>query len=118
MGYMKHDAIVVTSWNGEAIFEAAAKARGIGLQVVGPSDKVANGYRSFLVCPDGSKEGWEESCRFDLKRAEYIEYLNKIRYEDGSSCLHWVALEYSQDDQNAKITAHTWQQEEVSILGI
>lgn len=27
MGYMRHDAIVVTSWKSEAIEEAAAKAR-------------------------------------------------------------------------------------------
>lgn len=61
--------------------------------------------RTLLVCPDGSKEGWEESDAFDAKRSEYIEYLNS----DNSSSLSWVALSYSSDDRDAKITAHTWQ---------
>lgn len=30
MGYMRHEAIVVTSWKSEAIEEAAAKARECG----------------------------------------------------------------------------------------
>lgn len=109
MGYMRHDAIVVTSWNSEAIEEAASVARKLGLQVLGPSDCAMNLTRTLLVCPDGSKEGWEESDAFDAKRSEYIEYLNSVRYDDNSSSLSWVALSYSSDDRDAKITAHTWQ---------
>ena len=109
MGYMKHDAIIVTSWNTEAIEEAAAKAREYGLEVLGPSDKAINSIRTMLVCPDGSKEGWEESDIFENKRFSYLKYLNSVRYEDNSSCLSWVALSYSSDDRDAKITAHTWQ---------
>ena len=109
MGYMRHDAIVVTSWESEAIEEAAAKARECGLEVLGPSGVATNGIRTLLVCPDGSKEGWEESDAFDAKRAKYLEYLNGVRYEDNSSCLSWVALAYSSDDCEAEITAHAWQ---------
>ena len=109
MGYMRHDAIVVTSWKSEVIEEAATKARECGLEVLGPSGVATNGIRTLLVCPDGSKEGWDESDAFDAKRAAYIEYLNGVRYEDNSSCLSWVALAYSNDDCEAEITAHTWQ---------
>lgn len=109
MGYMRHDAIVVTSWKREAIEEAAAKACDLGLEVLGPSAVVTNGVSTLLVCPDGSKEGWDESDAFDAKRAKYLEYLNSVRYEDNSSCLSWVALAYSSDDKEATITAHTWQ---------
>jgi hypothetical protein len=106
---MRHDAIVVTSWKSEAIEEAAAKARECGLEVLGPSGVSTNGIRTLLVCPDGSKEGWDESNEFDVKRAAYLEYLNGRRYEDNSSCLSWVALAYGSDDGDAEITAHAWQ---------
>lgn len=109
MGYMRHDAIVVTSWKSEAIEEAAAKARECGLEVIGPSGVVTNGIRTLLVCPDGSKEGWDESDKFDGKRAKFLEYLNGVRYEDSSSCLSWVALAYGSDDSEAVVTAHAWQ---------
>ena len=56
MGYMKHNAIVVTSWKEIAIKEAAAMAEKIGLLALSQSEEVVNGYRSLLVCPDGSKE--------------------------------------------------------------
>jgi hypothetical protein len=103
MGYMRHDAIVVTSWNSEAIEEAAAKARECGLEVLGPSSVAMNGIRTLLVCPDGSTEGWDESEAFDAKRATYLAYLNSVRY------LSWVALAYGSDDGDAEITAHAWQ---------
>lgn len=106
---MRHDAIVVTSWNGDAMEEAAAKARSIGLEVLGPSAVATNGIRTLLVCPDGSNEGWDESNEFDVKRSKYLEYLNSVRATDNSSCLSWVALAYGDDDGDAEITAHTWQ---------
>ena len=110
MGYMRHDAIVVTSWNREAIEEAAAKARECGLEILGPSTAVTNGISTLLVCPDGSKEGWDESNEFDVKRAAYLKYLSSVRYEDNSSFLSWVALSYSSDDGDATITTHAWKE--------
>lgn len=109
MGYIKHDAILVTSWKREALEEAADKARELGLEVLGPSAKVTNGISTFLICPDGSKEGWNESDDYDEKRSEYLGYLNGVRYEDNSSCLSWVAVAYSPDDRGASVTAHAWQ---------
>lgn len=95
MGYIRHDAIIVTSWNAEYLHAAAEKAKEIGLQIVGPSKPAMNGTTTFLVCPDGSKEGWEESDAGDAKRAAFLNYLNGQRYEDNSSSLSWVALSYS-----------------------
>lgn len=109
MGYMRHDAIVVTSWKREDLDAAAEMARNLGLEVLGPSADVTNSIATFLVCPDGSKEGWDESDEFDAKRAQYLEYLNGVRYEDNSSCLSWVALAYGRDDRGALVTAHAWQ---------
>lgn len=109
MGYMRHDAIVVTSSHRKAIKEAADEARRLGLEVLGPSDTVMNRVSTFMVCPDGSKEEWDTSNAFDAKRADYLNYLNGVRYEDNSSCLSWVAVSYSPDDRAAEVTAHAWQ---------
>jgi hypothetical protein len=109
MGYMRHDAIVVTSWAREMLDAAAQKAREIGLEVLGPSAKATNGISTIFVCPDGSKEDWGESNEFDGKRSRFLEYLNGQRYEDNSSCLEWVALAYGSDDREARVTGHAWQ---------
>lgn len=111
MGYIRHNAIVVTSWNSEAIEAAADRAKAIGLGVLGPnaSHEVVNNNRTMLVVPDGSKEGWGNSDIGDKQRAEFREYLDSQRYEDGSTCLHWVEIAYGSDDQDATIEAHAWQ---------
>jgi hypothetical protein len=65
-----------------------------------------NGYTSFLVSPDGSKEGWAESEEGDNRRATFIEWLRSKRYEDGSSPYSWAEVLYGDDDQQAAIVAH------------
>ena len=104
MGYIRHNAIIVTSWNEKAIESAVEKAREIGLQILGPSNQATNGYRSILVCPDGSKEGWEESDQGDQRRAKFRDFLNG----DGSTNLDWVEIAYGSDDQKASIVDHAW----------
>ena len=109
MGYMKHNAIVVTSWNPESINKAADKATEIGMQVIGPSDPVVNGYRSMLVCPDGSKEGWEDSDAGDERRSLFRKWLDEQQYADGSTSYHWVELTYGGDYHDATVVAHAWE---------
>ena len=108
MGYMRHNAIVVTSCNAGAIEAAACRARNIGLTVIGPSAELMNGYRSLLVCPDGSKEGWSDSDQGDERRAELRAWMNAQRHEDGSSNLEWVEIAYGSDDCTADIEATAW----------
>lgn len=110
MGYIRHNAIVVTSWNDEAIEAAAEEAYALGLQVLGPSDGAINGYRSLLICPDGSKEGWEDSDAGDRQRKQFRHWLNTRRYEDGSSNLEWVEVAYGSDDGDAQVVAHAWEE--------
>ena len=109
MGYIRHDAIVVTSWSAGAIAHAAAMALKLGLEVLGPSDEATNGYRTMLVCPDCSKEGWDESDACDANREAFLAYLNSVRYSDNSSPLEWVALSYGSDDRSASIAQHAWE---------
>lgn len=109
MGFVRHDAIIVTSWDRKLLEKAARHAAKLGLDVLGPSKMVTNYISTILICPDGSKEGWEESDAYNLKREQFIRYLNRRRYSDGSTALAWVALQYSPDSYDASITAYAWE---------
>lgn len=102
MGYMRHNAIVVTSWNSEAIEAAACRARTLGLTVLGPSAALMNGYKSMMVCPDGSKEGWENSDQGEKQRAELRDWLRE------RSNLEWVEIAYGNSDCTAEVEATAW----------
>lgn len=108
MGIIRHKAIVVTSWNAFAIEAAACRARNLGLTVMGPSGALINGYRTLLVCPDGSKEGFCDSDKCDERRAEFRAWMNEQRHDDGSSNLEWVEISYGSDDRKAEIKATAW----------
>jgi hypothetical protein len=90
MGTIQHDAVIVTGPHdipfdrGDApshIEKAHALAvrlyTTVGLeQLVSPIVRgVMNGTASFLIAPDGSKEGWEHSDRSDQIRRLFKEHL-------------------------------------------
>jgi hypothetical protein len=82
MGYTRHHAIIVTSWHANSTETAYRWAiETFGYPHVSPiSPAVINGFRSFVVYPDGSKEGWEPSNRHDTLRADFIHGLGKDTY--------------------------------------
>lgn len=108
MGYIRHNAIVVTSWNPEAIVAADAEARRLGLTVLGPTAAATNAYRTLLICPDGSYEGWKESDEGDDRREKFREWARTLRYEDGSSPLEWCEIAYGNDDREATVCDSEW----------
>ena len=108
MGYIRHNAIVVTSWDEGAITAAVAEAHLIGLTVIWQSQEGMNGYRSLLICPDGSKEGWNESDEGNKRRRAFRAWLNEQRYADGSSSLEWFEAAYGHDDDGVEIVASVW----------
>lgn len=113
MGYMRHHAIVVTGgdWSLGAATIGEAHSRAItifGSQLVSPlTEALVNGYQSFAVFPDGSKEGWETSTDHDHQREQFIAWLDKHRYEDGSASVAWVEVQYGDDDGRTKVIAHS-----------
>ena len=58
MGRITHHAIVVTSWRDEAIESAHAYATEVFAYVTPIIESRINGYKTFLIPPDGSKSGW------------------------------------------------------------
>lgn len=108
MGCIRHNAIVITSRNPGAIVAAADKAHEIGLQVLGPAPSVINGYRSLMICPDGSKEGWMDSNIGDRNREAFRAWLDTQRLKDGSSNFEWAEIAYGADDAAAAVTASAW----------
>ena len=92
MGYMCHNAIIVTGTevNVEKAYERVARIvnehderfDGVSAAVLSPLGRtVTNGYRSFAIFPDGSKEGWGTSDDGDDLRDEVIDALDDLWVE-------------------------------------
>jgi hypothetical protein len=108
MGYIRHNAIVVTSWDKALLDASLAKAKELGLDATEPGKTHVNGYRSFLICPDGSKEGWPESDDGDRARDAFVKWLYAQRHEDNSSSIEWVEVSYGSDDASARVERSEW----------
>lgn len=95
---MCHHAIIVTSWHEEKLLLAHGYADGLFegnvSEITAP---VKNGYASFFIPPDGSKEGWAESDLGDQRRALFIKYLKS------RSVFEYVEVQYGDDDGDNKI---------------
>jgi hypothetical protein len=108
MGYMRHHAIVVTSWSGADVESAFVEAKrlfaGTNAEVSPPTPEGSNGYRSFFVAPDGSKEGWEESDQGNQRRSQFVAWMRTKVYEDGSGPLAWVEVQFGDEEYETKVT--------------
>lgn len=109
MGYIKHHAIIVTSWQNEKIKEAHQKAKeifernfiadGNGSKLISDILKgVINDQSSFFIAPDGSKEGWPTSDNGDNARKEFLDWLQK----DKNDC-DYVELMFGGDDEEESV---------------
>jgi hypothetical protein len=115
MGYRRHHAIIVTSclseeaYPGTSIETAHRIACGIfGDDLISPivSSRI-NGYKSFFVAPDGSKEGWNESNVGDQNREEFVAWLGSACYDDGSSSLDWAEIQYGDEEGDNRVLRHS-----------
>jgi hypothetical protein len=105
MGYMRHHAIIVTSEISPNLNYAHLMARSIfgESRVSSIVLSSVNCVCSFFVSPDGSKEGWDESRIGDEQRDEFIAYLRREAYEDGSNSLTWAEVQYGDDDHESAV---------------
>lgn len=90
MGYVAHDAVLVTTETYRAgglpdmdAFRAEMPPEFRQL-VIGPVETAINGTVCYAFLPDGSKEGWGHSDQGDLWR-ERFKALFQFAYDDGSS---------------------------------
>lgn len=96
MGTTKHHTIIVTGVD-EAINRAHDAATSTFKELVSPIIKSKmNGYMSFFIAPDGSKEGWKDSNEYDDKRKNYIAWLEDEINELGNY-LDYAEICYSSD---------------------
>ena len=104
MGTIRHHAIVVTFGN----YTDAAKAHKLAKdlftsQVSGVIGPVTNGYFSFFIGPDGSKEGWRESNSLNARRAWFLNLLEDLRESGAHS--EYVEVSYGADGGAAAVTS-------------
>lgn len=115
MGYTSHHTIVVTGWKDEAVNAAHAIAtqlftppRTEGFTypcLVSPIvEGWTNGYRSFFIAPDGSKEGWSTSDKGDAARAAFKLWCRNARAEH--LWIDWVEVMF-QDDELPDVVTDT-----------
>jgi hypothetical protein len=106
MGFIRHHTIVVTTFNEALLVQAHQQAVAIFGEdcVSGITGEYMNGYASFFVAPDGGNEWRDRSNRCDEERDDFIEWLDAQRYEDGSTDLDWIEVEFGGDGGSAQIT--------------
>jgi hypothetical protein len=107
MGYMRHHAIVLSSWSPEILGAARVKAADLGMAVSPIVPSGLNGISSFLVAPDGSKEGWEESDAGDARRAALIAWLGAEAGKRGYSGVDWAEVQYGDGNGATRIVRHS-----------
>ncbi|MGG4444533.1 hypothetical protein [Brevibacillus fortis] len=99
MGSIRHNAVVVTgeNYDRKKFENAHVKAMELfGLLTSPIVTSELNGYMSFFVAPDGSKEGWAESDIGDEKRKEFADYIDSLAYGDGSNTVKFVVVAYNE----------------------
>ena len=109
MGYTRHHTIIVTGWNLERTEKIRDKIKKecTTLRPTKVHVSATEGYGTFFIGPDGSKEGWPDSDAGDNDRNIIINLLESTRFEDGSSPFDWVEIEYGGDDKVSHVRRST-----------
>lgn len=94
MGFFRHDFIIVGGFDEGLVAKLWADARDIfPWRMISPIVQgMANGYRSFFIGADGSKEGWEDSYKGDVARDKMLKCLESVG--DG---VNWCILSFPED---------------------
>ena len=109
MGFVQHDAIVVTTWDQKLAHRLFRTTGRCGLRTTNTTFSHMNGYVSFLVAPSGSNAGWDEAERHAAGRDAFIACLKAERFEDGSSPVEWCEVAYGSDPRTARVERHEWE---------
>lgn len=97
MGYHIHHTIVCTTWEEKHLAAVHAKAKELFPFCVSEIVKgQCNGYSSFFIAPDGSKEGWKESDQYNERRSKFKEWLRET-----NSDVDWAEVAFGGDESYA-----------------
>lgn len=107
MSTMRHHCMVVTCSLSKEAREAHTKA----IEIMGKDFvtemlfTVTNGYYTFFVGPDGSKEGWEECEKGAENRAKLVLWLGQQSDDNGcsGSVYSWALVQYGDDDGEQRL---------------
>lgn len=108
MGHIKHHAITVTTFDEKEIQIAHRFAKSLfGDQVTEVIKSPINAWFSFLIGPDGSKEGWGDSEVGDKNRDQFRTFVESQNDpDDGSNSLKYIEYFYGEDEGKAAIENH------------
>jgi len=98
MGYIKHHAMVITGYGEDDISEAHRFAYLCELNPSSIIDSPTNGFKTFFIPPDGSKEGWDASGIGDENRARFKKFLRRRKIY-----LDWAEIAYGGDDGECSV---------------
>lgn len=109
MGYLRHRALLVNGWDAKrvgtardevaALYEGASTADAFGSLVSPLLRHVVNGGASFVIAPDGSKEGWLISEFSDALMEQAKQMIARHKYVD------WCELLCGGDDDEFAVLA-------------
>ena len=102
MGVINHNAVIATTWSLEKADNLQEWIETLGDKrrlIIRAKETLVNGYHTFIVVPNGSKEGWEDSDNGDRLRERVIIRLSKDNYEDNSSPWNWVEVGFGEFGQ-------------------
>lgn len=98
MGYIRHHAMIITDCDLEKIRDIHRFATLCSLNPTSIMKSPVNGYRTFFIPPDGSKEGWETSNEADEERKRFKQFIRKRHpYCD------WTEISYGGDDGHSQV---------------
>ena len=98
MGYIRHHAMIITDCDLERIKDIHRFAELCNLNPTPIMESPVNGYETFFIPPDGSKEGWEPSNEGDEERKRFKQFIRKRHpYCD------WTEISYGGDDGHSQV---------------
>lgn len=104
MGYHMHHVLIVTTWCDKSYLAVVEFAKKNDIPIVEQPSAAINGYRSLVVFPDGSKEGWPDSDAGDNRRALLGSFLRrKTNRTYVGFYVDWVEVAFGGDFGNADI---------------
>ena len=103
MGYHVNHTIVVTCWDIKLLRRTWKEAKsifsGTGHHISNITPPANNCYQSYLIAPDGSKQGWETSIKGWNARKKFITYLKEFKpYPPG-----WVLVQFDDDNHHTLV---------------